>query len=214
MHYLVIGASGRSGQLVIEEALRKGHSVTALVRTPESLPSADISKAIAANTDSAIDAVLFTMASRRVSDNPFAAPHPTDFQPLLLSDSARNAMAAMRAASPPVKKIVFMSSVGTGESYVNVNFLMRFMFSRTNMRYSREDHDAAYQELREAKDITYVSVRPWMLADGEAQHVKVYPDDGSGAGFMPKISRSSVAAFMVQAAETSEYDGRAPVITN
>jgi environmental stress-induced protein Ves len=82
------------------------------------------------------------------------------------------------------------------------------------MRHSREDHDAAYQELKNAKDITFVSLRPWLLTAGEAQEVKVYPDDGTGAGYMPKISRASVARFMIKAAETSEYDGRAPVLTN
>ena len=33
-HLLVIGGSGRTGRLVITEALRTGHSVTALVRDP------------------------------------------------------------------------------------------------------------------------------------------------------------------------------------
>ncbi|KAM0273587.1 hypothetical protein ACHAQH_008250 [Verticillium albo-atrum] len=227
MQFLVIGASGRSGQLVVQEALSKGHQVIALVRegsafserqgltivkgTP--LEASSIAKALA-SSQSGVDAVLVTMNARRISDSPFAAPDLINSPPRLMADSVQNAISAMRGASPPVRKIVVMSAVGTGDSMSNVNFLMRFTFAHTNMRFSREDHDAVDQELRAARDIDFVEVRPWLLTDGDAAEVKVYGDDGKGAGFMPKISRASVARFMVEGAETSQYNGRAPVITN
>lgn len=172
----------------------------------------DISNALAAGAGK-VDVVLVTLSARRTSDSPLAPPH-LDSPPRLMADSVRNALSAMRRASPPVPKIVAMSSVGTGESMGNVNVLMRFTFSHTNMRFSRADHDAVDQELRAARDIKFVEVRPWMLTENEAAEVKVFPDDGRGAGWMPKISRASVARFMVDAAEVSTYDGRAPVITN
>jgi uncharacterized protein YbjT (DUF2867 family) len=34
MNVLVVGATGSIGRLVVEEALRQGHTVRALVRTP------------------------------------------------------------------------------------------------------------------------------------------------------------------------------------
>lgn len=37
MRFLIIGGSGRTGKLVIEEILERGHQVTALVRNPTSL---------------------------------------------------------------------------------------------------------------------------------------------------------------------------------
>ena len=37
MNVLVLGATGSVGRLVVEESLRRGHSVTALVRRPEKL---------------------------------------------------------------------------------------------------------------------------------------------------------------------------------
>lgn len=216
-----------------------GHQVTALVRKESSLEPTeslitvtgtplneqDISNAIAASASS-VDVIIVTLNARRVSSSPFAAVDPTDSPPRLMADSVKNAIAAMRKAEPPVKKIVVMSSTGTGESWANVNWLMRAIFTYSNMRYSREDHDAVDQELRAAAavapvdptaaagPIKFVEVRPWMLTDSEAAEVKVWPDSGKGAGFMPKISRASVARFMVEAAEGDAYDGRAPVITN
>jgi uncharacterized protein YbjT (DUF2867 family) len=37
MNLVVLGASGRTGSLVVEQALAAGHTVTALVRSPEKL---------------------------------------------------------------------------------------------------------------------------------------------------------------------------------
>lgn len=227
MKFLVIGASGRSGQLVVSEAISKGHKVIALVRSKASLEerkgleivtgsplnTEDIARAISSSATPP-DAVLVTMNARRVSDSPFAAPDPANSPPRLMADSVHNTIDAMNGASPPVRKIVVMSSVGTGDSMENVNCMMRLVFDHTNMKYSREDHDAVDQELKNGQNITFVEVRPWMLTEGEAAKVKVYPDNGKGAGFMPKTSRASVAKFMVEAAETSKYDNRAPVIAN
>ncbi|KAI6779414.1 uncharacterized protein J7T54_005228 [Emericellopsis cladophorae] len=227
MKFLIIGGSGRSGRLVIEEALSKGHQITALVRNPSSLEEregltvvkgsplsvADIARALETKTYP-FDAVFVTLNARRVSDSPFAAADPVNSPPRLMADSVRNAIRAMRGATPPVPKIIVMSAVGTGNSFKNLNFLMRLVFTHTNMRLSREDHDAVDKELRDAPGIQFVEVRPHMLTDDEAADMKVYPDDGRGAGFMPKVSRASVARFMVQAAESSEYDGRAPVVSN
>lgn len=227
MKFFIIGASGRTGQLVIDDALSKGHSVTALVRNASSLTPKQgltivtgspvdpksLSSAFA-SADGPIDAVIFTMAARRVNESPFAAPDPVNSPPRLMADSMRNTLSAMKNASPRTPKIVAMSSVGTGESMANVNYLMRFVFSHTNMKHSRQDHDEVDKELKAAEDVVFVEARPWMLTEGEAAEVKVFPDNGEGAGFMPKISRASVASFLVDAAVSTEYDGRSPVITN
>src|SRR3989442_3391558 len=37
MNLLILGATGRTGRLVVEHALAAGHTVTALVRSPEKL---------------------------------------------------------------------------------------------------------------------------------------------------------------------------------
>ena len=37
MNFVVLGATGRTGRLVVEQAIAAGHTVTALVRSPEKL---------------------------------------------------------------------------------------------------------------------------------------------------------------------------------
>jgi Putative NADH-flavin reductase len=39
MRVLVIGGSGQTGHLVIDEALQRGHKITALIRNPSTLPA-------------------------------------------------------------------------------------------------------------------------------------------------------------------------------
>ncbi len=39
MRVLIIGGNGQTGRLVIDEALQRGHKVTALIRKPSTLPA-------------------------------------------------------------------------------------------------------------------------------------------------------------------------------
>ncbi len=80
-----------------------------------------------------------------------------------------------------------------------------------------EDHDAVAEEVAGAgasAGLGYVLVRPAMLTEKEAAPVRVLLDDGAGAGFMPSVSRKSVAGFLLDAAEKEIWDGKAPVIIN
>jgi len=73
MTVLVVGATGSIGRLVVEEAIRRGHTVRALVRTPDKarqLPSeaevviGDVTKlGTLAGAVEGIDAVVFTLGS-------------------------------------------------------------------------------------------------------------------------------------------------------
>jgi len=62
--------------------------------------------------------------------------------------------------------------------------------------------------------LEFVMLRPAMLTDGEAKTVRFHGDDGRGVGFLPSITRKSVARAMVDAAESDEWVGESPVITN
>ena len=89
MQFLVLGGSGRTGQLIVQEAIAKGHNVTALVRSPSSLTARsgltivqgtpmkrdDITKAFEASATPP-DAALVALSLKRGSDSPFAAISP------------------------------------------------------------------------------------------------------------------------------------------
>jgi uncharacterized protein YbjT (DUF2867 family) len=39
MHLFILGATGRTGRALVEQAAARGHRLTALVRTPDTLPA-------------------------------------------------------------------------------------------------------------------------------------------------------------------------------
>ncbi|KAI8946990.1 NAD(P)-binding protein [Xylaria longipes] len=225
MHLLILGGSGRTGKLIVEESLSKGHSVVALVRSPASFPLGarpgltlvegtpmkrdDLYKAFAASLTSP-EAVLVALSLKRMSDSPFAAVDPSN-PARIMEDSVANAISVMKESG--TKKLIIMSQWGAGDSFGSMNILFRGMFSHTNMKYGLAAHNNLDKETRKT-GVDYVFVRASVLADGDAAPIKVYPDDGKGVNFLPKVTRASVAKFMVEACEKNDFIGRSPVISN
>ncbi|KAI0970885.1 hypothetical protein F4678DRAFT_472868 [Xylaria arbuscula] len=223
MQLLVLGGSGRTGKLIVEEAISTEHNVVALVRSPSSLVARpglttvqgtplkrdDIVKAFKA-FPTAPDAVLVALSLKRVSDSPFAAVSP-DAPDRIMEDSVANAISVMKDFG--TKRIIILSQWGAGNSFSSMSFLLRGMFSHTNMRYGLAAHNALDKETRQG-GVEFVLARACVLADGDAVPIRLYPEDGKGTGFFPKITRASVARFMVEACEKDEFVGRSPVISN
>lgn len=185
----------------------------------------DISTALSASS-SPVDAVITTLNPRRASDSPFAAVHPTDSPPRMMADSMVVVLAALREDSDArgkddntskktTAKVVALSALGAGSSAPHAHFLLRLLFRHSNMRFTYEDHDAVEEELvRQRGAVPYVLVRPTRLVeDGEEDGMAARVFDGDGTvGMMETISRSAVARFLVDAAESDDWDGKAPII--
>jgi putative NADH-flavin reductase len=225
MHFLMIGGSGRTGRLIVDEALSRGHKVTVLLRKATSMTAQenlmivegtpmkidDVDRAFTASAASTPTAVVVALNARRVSDSPFAAPSP-DTPRRMMADSVANVITSLKKHG--ATKIVINSSMGVGSSYRSLNWLLKPVFTYSNMKYQMEDHTAVDEETRNS-GVNFVLVRPAMLTEGSPVEVKAYGDGGKGIGFMPKITRTSVARFMVvDALEGDRYDRQSPVIAN
>ncbi|KAJ5157149.1 uncharacterized protein N7482_008249 [Penicillium canariense] len=219
MHVLTIGGSGRTGKLVIEELLRRGLGVTALVRDPVAMEGFDGIKLVQGAPTSISDVrrafnhfipdvVIVTLNAPRASDNPFAAPRSP---PRLMADSNANVVTAMKEVG--VKKLVILQAFGVGHSWPNMSCLLRGLMSKSNMSYQYEDHNHTDQEVRDS-GVTYVMVRPARLVETDVTTVREWPQNGKGVPLMASASRKSVASFLVDAATESRWDNSAPVITN
>ncbi|OHE93252.1 hypothetical protein CORC01_11477 [Colletotrichum orchidophilum] len=231
MHILIIGATGRNGALVLADALERGHTVTALVRDPSTITSTiaphknltlakgsplslpDLREAM--QTPPTPDAIIITLNPRRVSDSPFAAVHP-DTPAALIHDSVMNALEAMKDLPRTKRKLVINSMQGAGASDKSVIFPLRAVFKHTNMKHTLDDHNAVDALVRgdAGTDVDWILVRPPILTEGECLPVKVYDDYGNGVCWLPKITRRSVAGFMVDAVERDDWNRSAPVVTN
>ncbi|MCJ1447464.1 MAG: hypothetical protein MMC23_007975 [Stictis urceolatum] len=221
MRVLLIGATGRTGLLVLKDLLSRGHTVTALVRDPSklepqpnlyivrgTLTSTDINAAII-TSPSPISAVIVTLNAPRASDSPFAKPLAP---PRMMTDAHAALCEAM--AQRGIKRIVTMSAFGVGSSRGNVNWAVNLVLRKTNMKAQFEDHDAVDEEMRARAGVEWTLVRPVMLAEGGKAEIKVCGDEGEGVGWLDRISRESVAGFLVDCAEGEEWVGGSPVIKN
>jgi putative NADH-flavin reductase len=218
---LIIGGSGRTGKLVISELLQRSHKVTALVRKPETM-QIEVSAGLNTTTGTPLEiedvrkafdqsrpeVVIVTLSAPRATDSPFAA---VTSPPRLMADSTANIVAAMKDFGTP--KVVIMQAFGVAESWGNMNCMMQLLMKKSNMIYQYDDHNLVAKETKDSGE-NYVFVRPSRLVEGEAKEIKEYPEHGKGVPMMAAITRDSVAKFLVEAAEKSDWDNTAPVITN
>ncbi|KAF4978629.1 hypothetical protein FZEAL_5032 [Fusarium zealandicum] len=227
MHVLIIGGNGRNGSMAVEEAISRGHTVTALVRSPSTTklpshtnltlvkgtPTSQSDLLMALQTPQAPSAIITALAQVRTTESPFAPLRP-DTTPDFLSASMRSLLAAIsQARLPSNPKLVINSAQGAGSSWSSMNLPGKMIFSHGSMGTGLKDHNQLDRFVRES-GLLFVLARPCMLAEGEAKQVKVWPEDGKGCAWMPKITRASVGKWLVAAVESSEWDGMAPVISN
>ncbi|QSZ34078.1 hypothetical protein DSL72_005666 [Monilinia vaccinii-corymbosi] len=221
MHFLILGASGRTGSLVLAEALSKNHTVTALARNPSSIPSApgltvikgtpnspaDLSAAFTSGPK--VDAVLVTLSSSRASDSPFAA---STSPPNFLKNVVETVTRAM--ATHGVEKIIYMSAFGVGSSNGALWLPMRLLINNSTMgKVGFVDHADAEEVLKKS-GLQYGVVRSAMLKEGESKKVVEYGACGKGMGHLPGCTRKSVATYMVGMAESAAGESRVVVICN
>ncbi|KAJ5713858.1 uncharacterized protein N7483_011039 [Penicillium malachiteum] len=196
MHILVIGGSGRTGKLVLDELQHQG--------TPTKLE--DVREAFQSNIP---DVVVVTLNAPRASDSPFAAPISP---PRLMADCNANIVNAMKEFG--VHKIVILQAFGVGTSWDNMSCILQLLMSKSNMRYQYDDHNQTDREVRES-GVNFVFVRPARLVEStDGAAVREWPNEGKGMSMMASCSRRSVAHFLVRAATEKTWDGTAPVITN
>jgi hypothetical protein len=227
---LLIGATGRTGSLVLQEALKRGHLVTVLIRKPNDSLSqynnlttvigdpckdTDVEKALLASKPSVPVVIISTLGQTRTSGNPWAAStSPRGF----MEASAKAVLSAsqspaVKGSNLHVKKLVLMSMFGAGDSFNQLICLTRWTIKYSNMDVTLEDQNLVDVAVK-AGPLPFVLARPAMLTNGEARPVKVHGNQGEGSGMMPSISVKSVVTFLLDATVNDQYDGMTPMIAN
>ncbi|MEQ6202233.1 NAD(P)H-binding protein [Sulfitobacter sp. HNIBRBA2951] len=142
---LLYGGSGRTGTIVMEQALTAGHSVRALVRDPFAISQTHANltliKGTPENGDDVVkamqgcNAVISTLNNARASDSPFAKPMNRDN---LLQDITDLTTATMHDQGQ--RRIVTLGAAGGGESYDTAPFLMQKLIAWSNLGHAYRDH--------------------------------------------------------------------------
>ena len=206
MKVLVIGAAGKTGRAVVEQATAAGHQVTAFVHDAEgyAVPGVRVVAGDAADSaamDAAVagqDAVLDTIGGK------------TPYKDTTLEASAAAAIIASMQRSD-VRRLVVTSMLGEGDSKANAPIYERLLVS-TFLRGANKDK-AAMEAAVEASGLDWVILRPAILTDAPAQgNVRVFGIDTNEKAH--KITRADLAAFMLAQLTSDQYLHQAVTIAN
>ncbi len=210
MKILLLGATGRTGQVVAREALKRGHRLAAVVRSKAKLGMPEVEAWEGAPTDLGLldkalenaHGAICCLNIARQSDFPWARLISPE---TLISDAVRALIQAMEAKR--ITRIVTMSAWGVGDTWMQMNWFFRLLVQNSNIRFALEDHNRQEELLRKSK-MDWTIVRPVFLNNKYAAAYKV-------ASYKPLkigISRQAVAAFMLDSLEQKTFVRKAPVI--
>ena len=196
MNLVVLGATGRTGRLVVEQALSAGHTVTALVRSPEKLAirNPDLHVVAGQATDPTAVAHALDGADALISTLGGAGS--------VISDSTRAIVEAAYKAR--VRRIVVLSSFLVERDRFNP--VTRFL-TGVAMSSMIKDKRAGEKTLRES-NLDWTIVHASFLTDGPgADHVVVLTETGRWS-LSHRIARADVAAWLLRAASSPETSRR------
>jgi len=127
----------------------------------------------------------------------------------LRAKGTRNIVRAMKKTG--VKRIICLSSLGTGDSRDLLPFQYKYFMAPLFMKELYKDHLLQENHLKES-NLAWTIVRPSILTDGE-QTGGYKENFTSKEKIAAKISRSDTAEFMLKQLTNDRYLHKAPCIS-
>ena len=204
MRVAVLGATGATGRLVVEELVRRGHEVAALGRTVPTGGPSTVRWVQGDARDAAEVADLVSGAGAVVS-----ALGPRKGDSTLHREVAPCLIAAMHAAG--IRRFVGVSGAGIdvpGDRKSARDRLISALVRRIGGEAVRDK--AVERELWAASDLDWTLVRPPRLVDGPATGRLEHAAHRSPR--RTSLPRADLAAFVADLVERSQYVRQAPLV--
>ena len=201
MNLVVLGATGRTGQLVVEQALAAGHTVTALVRSLEKLTIRNSSLRVVAGsaTDAADVARALAGADAVVSTLGGGGS--------VIADSTGAIVAAARKTG--VGRVVVLSSFFVQRDRLGA---VPRLLTGVVMGSLIKDKSSGEQVLRQS-DLDWTIIYASVLKDGPASGSVEVLSVGAKRRISDRVSRADAAGWMVRAATNIQFNHRSVGIT-
>jgi len=205
MNVALIGATGRTGRLVLAELLRRGHTATVLARDPARLTDTrpEVRVVVGSSTDPDVLGQILDGVEAVVS-----ALGPTAKEPDLHTRTAELLVHAMPAAG--VTRFVGISGAGIDVPGDRKNTRDRIISTliRTLGGAVAKDKPAEYRVLA-SSDLDWTLVRPPRLLDGPATGRIGHGSHTPGHWSIP---RADLAVFLVDVLDQHLYPHQAPFV--
>ena len=214
MKILLLGATGRTGELILKEALNDGHDVNCLVRNPgklENNSNVSVFKGSPENLDQlkeafkGCEAIISALNISRKSDFPWAKLRtPENFLSSVMSN-----ILSLNLSN--LKRIVVCSAWGAGETKKDLPGWFRWIIDNSNIGVAYKDHERQEAMLMDS-NLSWTIVRPVGLINSKKQQSIIESYQNSPKPKMT-ISRLSVARYMLNTLDQEELIGKSPVLS-
>ncbi len=204
MKLAVFGASGKTGILIVYQALNQGHTVTAFAREPSKVTIQHKNLRIVQGDIQEMDKIKLAVAGQ---DAILCALGVDKNRPnTILSDGTKNILEAMESTG--VKRFICMSSAGILGN--DSGFWFGKIFMPLFLRHVFEDKKRQARVIQES-NADWVIIRPTGLTDAPKTNTyKINP----GIPTSRSIPRADVADFMLKLLTNKKYDGQMPAISS
>ena len=194
MRIVIFGATGGTGHELLQQALDRGHEVTAIARRPSAITLAHARLRVV--TGDILEPDSFAPALHR-QDAVLSVVGVNSFKPMTFyRQSARNLVEQMEKAG--VQRLVCMTSVGVVDKPIGPLFYLWLI--KPPLRHIYEDMRHMEQTIRESH-LAWTIVRPSRLFNGK--RVGQYRLGASGElDQANKISRADVANCLLNQLDT------------
>jgi putative NADH-flavin reductase len=196
---MILGATGKTGQALVAQALARGWRVTALVRDPSRLGITH--ERLATVQGDMANSESLTIALKGPVDAVVSALGVYSKVPTTaLTDATRIIVNAMRAAG--CARIVIVSSLGAGDSLGQGTLFVRAI-QRWILKYVLLDKTSQEEVLR-GSGLQWTSLRPPQLTDDPKVRDDLITWSGTSVPARRmrwKVSRATVARYALDAVE-------------
>jgi len=207
MKIAVIGATGRTGQPLVQRLLDDGHSLTVLVRDPNKLGEDAARVTVVPGTSTNVAALDALVAD---ADAVVSALGPTAKEPDLHTRTASALLEVMPRHD--VRRFVGISGAGVDVPADTKGMRDRVISTLIQKLGGKLAQDKITEyEIYAASDLDWTLVRPPRLLDGPA--TGKYQHDAHRPG-RSSIRRADLASFVADVVEGDLYARQAPFVWN
>ncbi len=205
MKLVIFGAGGKTGTLLTRQALNAGHEVTAYVRRPESVTVEDKHLKVVVGELSDAVKIREAVSGADVCISTLGGKSLTK-RAIQFTQGIEHIVEAMEAEN--VNRIIYMSSVGAGESRFLMPQPVRFLIADVMLRVPLADHTTNEKRIARSS-LTWTVVRPGGLTDGPLTDNLRHGFEKTTIKGSTSVSRASVAAFILEQTTADTYHNKA-----
>jgi putative NADH-flavin reductase len=206
MRVLVLGATGRVGKLIVEQALARGHAVTALLRDPRKV--GDLAGRLLAIEGDALDRNAVERSVEGQDAVIYALGAGNVRQTNLFSASTQILVNAMERHR--IRRLIAITGVGAGDTKGHGGFPYDRVIYPLFTRKIYEDKDRQEALIR-ATALDWVLLRPAPFQEKVPREDLRVALNVEGVT-LRRISPHEVAAFAVDQLESDKYVHQAPFV--